>query len=380
MGKIWSKKAKSTRELLETLDEKIKSIEAYTVSTQEKQKRLIGQFLVISIGLYVIAFIVFYFLFFPPTWEKRIVYSTPLLIFPFVIFLIKRLVAWYFQRKVNKNSSQLKELRTEKKELLEQVMDKETYKVALELLSRFSEKPMPLRTNPSQQSTVDASPKSSFTTPRSTTTTQGLQQRMTATVGRVEAQQRALVANQQQRGSPYSTAPRTPYTPYQQPNRTMPMPNTPYNVRTPFPIIDQRAKSVVEKLVDYLVGDGPSNRYAMICKQCSGHNGMALQEEYEYTTFKCAFCGMLNPARKQRPIAPRLESTPERKLAARKPSSSGTSDEEKFSGSDSDDEKLTKTQNETKTLENTAKEPETVEASTTEETQEEKPETEKKED
>lgn len=84
MGKIWSKKAKSTRELLETLDEKIKSIEAYTVSTQEKQKRLIGQFLVISIGLYVISFIVFYFLFFPPTWEKRVVYSTPLLIFPFV--------------------------------------------------------------------------------------------------------------------------------------------------------------------------------------------------------------------------------------------------------------------------------------------------------
>lgn len=84
MGKIWSKKAKSTRELLESLEEKIKSIEAYTVSTQAKQKRLIGQFLVISIGLYVISFIVFYFLFFPPTWEKRIVYSTPLLIFPFV--------------------------------------------------------------------------------------------------------------------------------------------------------------------------------------------------------------------------------------------------------------------------------------------------------
>lgn len=34
--------------------------------------------------------------------------------------------------------------------------------------------------------------------------------------------------------------------------------------------------------MEYLVGDGPSNRYALICKQCLSHNGMALKEEFEY--------------------------------------------------------------------------------------------------
>lgn len=281
-------------------------------------------------------------------------------------------MAWYFERKVNKNSSQLKDLRTEKKELLEQVMDKETYKVALELLHRFSEKPALLRTNPQQSS--DASPRTSLKASPSPGMQPpvGVQQRM-LTVGQVNTQSRPALTPSSQRqvatSTPYGV--RTPYatTPYQVANR---MPNSPYypQIRTPFPVIDQRNKGVVEKLVDYLVGDGPTNRFAMICKQCMSHNGMALQEEYEYTTFKCAFCGILNPARKQRPIAPRLETTPDR-FAERRPSST-TSEEEKFSASESEDEKkVSEPKTDTETLENLEKDEEKTEI---------KPETEKKDD
>lgn len=35
---------------------------------------------------------------------------------------------------------------------------------------------------------------------------------------------------------------------------------------------------------------------------------MALQEEYEYAAFRCAFCNFLNPAKKLRPVAPRIQS------------------------------------------------------------------------
>lgn len=45
------------------------------------------------------------------------------------ILLLKRLVAWYYQRKLNKNNVQLNGLRAEKKKIIEKVMDKETYKV-----------------------------------------------------------------------------------------------------------------------------------------------------------------------------------------------------------------------------------------------------------
>lgn len=42
---------------------------------------------------------------------------------------------------------------------------------------------------------------------------------------------------------------------------------------TPYPIVNQNQKGVFEKVVDYLIGEGPSSRYAMICKECHGHNG-----------------------------------------------------------------------------------------------------------
>lgn len=59
-------------------------------------------------------------------------------------------------------------------------------------------------------------------------------------------------------------------------------------------------------MVEYLVGDGPANRFALICKQCQSHNGMALKEEFEYIAYRCCYCFYWNPARKQRPTAPKL--------------------------------------------------------------------------
>lgn len=73
----------------------------------------------------------------------------------------------------------------------------------------------------------------------------------------------------------------------------------------PRPVLP-RERGYLDKFVEYLVGDGPSNRYALICKQCQSHNGMALREEFEYIAYRCCYCYYWNPARKQRPVAPRL--------------------------------------------------------------------------
>lgn len=100
----------------------------------------------------------------------------------------------------------------------------------------------------------------------------------------------------------------------------------------PRPILP-RDRSYLDKLVEYLVGDGPSNRYALICKNCESHNGMALKEEFEYIGFRCCYCFYWNAARKQRPQAPRLPSTtgrselPEHTSASELESSSDTEEE-----------------------------------------------------
>merc|ERR1712141_233642 len=77
----------------------------------------------------------------------------------------------------------------------------------------------------------------------------------------------------------------------------------------PRPVLP-RERGYMDRVVEYLVGDGPSNRFALICKQCQSHNGMALKEEFEYIAYRCCYCFYWNPARKQKPIAPRLQAPP----------------------------------------------------------------------
>ncbi|MBN3326397.1 LNP protein, partial [Atractosteus spatula] len=93
-----------------------------------------------------------------------------------------------------------------------------------------------------------------------------------------------------------------------------------------------RERSSMDRIIEYLVGDGPQNRYALICQQCFSHNGMALKEEFEYIAFRCAYCYFLNPARRTRPQAPRL---PEFNIERRARSSSPT--EEVAAGAETSD-------------------------------------------
>lgn len=93
----------------------------------------------------------------------------------------------------------------------------------------------------------------------------------------------------------------------------------------PRPVL-QADRGVFDRLAEYLVGDGPSNRYALICRRCHRHNGMALKEEFEYLAFHCAYCQFLNPAKRKRPSAPRLPDS----------NSNPPSRRESDAGSDSD--------------------------------------------
>ncbi|XP_045457533.1 endoplasmic reticulum junction formation protein lunapark-A-like [Melitaea cinxia] len=102
----------------------------------------------------------------------------------------------------------------------------------------------------------------------------------------------------------------------------------------PRPLPD-RNRSVLEKVVDYLLKDGPNHRMALICSTCFSDNGMAMAEEFEYVSYVCAYCGKLNAACKQRPAAPLL--APARAVL---PALPGASDDSSVaSSSDSEDEK-----------------------------------------
>lgn len=255
-------------------------------------------------------------------------------------------MAWYFQRKVNSNSEQLAELRAEKRQLLDQVKTKETYKDAVEILQRFGGNDKSFSTSFSTTpNRNNVSPPNSSMNNTKIMVNTSTNMTPSTSAFKTPAARQLMNVNANISALQHRMNSQTPH--------SLISPSAVSAVRsikrTPYPIIDSTQKSVVDKMVDYLIGDGPSNRFAMICQQCFKHNGMkelhksfypiiffiylgmALQEEYEFAAFRCAFCNFFNPAKKCRPTAPRLPIEMAPSVNIQRPSTSDSSNSGNFS-------------------------------------------------
>ncbi|GAB1286443.1 Endoplasmic reticulum junction formation protein lunapark [Apodemus speciosus] len=209
---------------------------------------------------------------------------------------------------IDKNYEALDDLKSQKKKILEEVMEKETYKTAKLILERF---------DPDSKKAKELEPPSAGAA-------------VTAKPGQEVRQRTAAQRNLSPAPANQGPPPQVPVSPGPAkdasapggpPERTV-APALPRRLGSPAtsvpgmglhppgpplarPILP-RERGALDRIVEYLVGDGPQNRYALICQQCFSHNGMALKEEFEYIAFRCAYCFFLNPARKMRPQAPRL--------------------------------------------------------------------------
>ncbi|KAH8321304.1 hypothetical protein KR074_001103, partial [Drosophila pseudoananassae] len=324
-------KVKSTEAVLEGLQTQIQALEKYMINTEERKRRFVYNFVGFTIGAYILCFGLWYFFYYPPTLQECLLNLIPLILVPFVIIYLRRLFTWYFQRKLNKNGDKLARLKEDKRKILEQVMDKETYKVAVNLLERFGDKKQLRLSNTSNQA-LNRTTVEQQRTPQAAA-------RLSTTIAGQQPSQRAV--------TPYSSVYRNNNNNNNTLNNSIatsqPMTLTSASPqmravqevrrRSPFPIVDERSRSAFDRIVDFIVGDTPQNRFGMICKACHAHNGMLHKEEYEYTTFRCAFCNVLNPARKKRPVAPRLS------LEAPTPASTKRNDSSESESSDDDSDK-----------------------------------------
>ncbi|XP_078537653.1 endoplasmic reticulum junction formation protein lunapark [Lissotriton helveticus] len=319
MGGVLSRwRAKpSTVEVLETMEKEIQSLEEFREKNQRLRKLWVGRLLIYSSFVYLVTCLIVYCWYLPVEWSARLLMALPFFVFPIIIWLTRTLLIIWFSKRTERNNEALEELKSKKKKILEEVMEKETYKTAKLILERFD--PDSKKAKELEQPPGGTSP-----TPRPG---QELRQR---TVG-----QRNLSASTPANpnlGSPQAptlqaTSPGVPKetsAPGGPPERAMQQvmqsnaltrrPGSPMlgmGLHPPGPPLARpvlpRERGVVDRVVEYLVGDGPQNRYALICQQCFSHNGMALKEEFEYVAFRCAYCYFLNPARKTRPHAPRLQ-------------------------------------------------------------------------
>ncbi|TTH38812.1 Acetylcholine receptor subunit alpha [Bagarius yarrelli] len=136
MGAIISRwKAKpSTVELLEDLDKDIKDLEEFRGKNQRMQKLWVGRLLFYSAALYLLSCFSVYFLYLPDEWSGRFFTALPLIAFPALVVRTQsaRLPVFQTYRK-----KQLEDLKAVKRKILEEVMETETYKNAKLILERF---------------------------------------------------------------------------------------------------------------------------------------------------------------------------------------------------------------------------------------------------
>ncbi|KAJ8012744.1 hypothetical protein DPEC_G00046060 [Dallia pectoralis] len=303
----------STVDVLEAIDKDIQTCEECRELYQKQLKLWVWRLLLYSSLLYLIAIIVVYLWYLPEQTIGKVILALPFLVFPLFVWLLRKGVITLVKGRTGKNNDKLDDLKSRKQKILLEVMETETYKNAKMILERF---------DPDSKTKVPESLKNG--TPMTPKPGQELRQRHVTPrppVAVVSAAARPPLAPGATRsGAPLHSAPGGPpermlsAEAAQQSQMRRPMtPGTPVSgvgMHPPGPPLARpvlpRDRGAMDRVIEYLVGDGPQNRYALICQQCLTHNGMALKEEFEYLAFRCAYCFFLNPASKTRPQAPRL--------------------------------------------------------------------------
>ncbi|XP_031455299.1 endoplasmic reticulum junction formation protein lunapark isoform X2 [Phasianus colchicus] len=308
----------STVEVLEKIDKEIQTLEEFREKNQRLQKLWVGRLLFYSSLLYLATCLIVYLWCLPDEWTARFFMTLPFFAFPLIIWFIRTLLIFFFSKRTERNNDALDDLKSQKKKILEEVMEKETYKTAKLILERFDPE------SNAKEAELPSAGTSATSRPGQEIRQRTAAQRNASTLTPATPKQgspKSLVSatpspNQQRDASALTGPPERTAVPPLQSNVLPRRPGSPatsvpgMGLHPPGPPLARpilpRERGVMDRVIEYLVGDGPQNRYALICQQCCSHNGMALKEEFEYIAFRCAYCFFLNPARKTRPRAPRL--------------------------------------------------------------------------
>uniref|UniRef100_A0A8C4QWE0 Lunapark, ER junction formation factor n=2 Tax=Eptatretus burgeri TaxID=7764 RepID=A0A8C4QWE0_EPTBU len=269
----------STVEILEGIEQEIALLEENRERAERQQRLWIGRLVLYSASFYCCAAALFWFLYFPDLWLDRLLFILPFIIFPILIHMMKKFLSWWFVKSKEKDVLALEEQRDKKKRILEEVMEKETYKNAKEILEKFD--PELKKAKQQEQQQLAAS---------QVQTSQELRQRTVAqrglpsppaspsTAGAQITNARGVIGSTSPPGliaapggppekllmtSPHGPVPGRRFAPIDVAAPCAPGMHPP-GPPLPRPILP-RQRGMADRIIEYLVGDGPQNRYGPHC-------------------------------------------------------------------------------------------------------------------
>eukprot|EP00096_Caligus_rogercresseyi_P002878 TRINITY_DN1522_c0_g1_i1.p1 TRINITY_DN1522_c0_g1~~TRINITY_DN1522_c0_g1_i1.p1 ORF type:complete len:660 (+),score=163.51 TRINITY_DN1522_c0_g1_i1:126-2105(+) len=372
LSKLWWRE--SAGQQIERLQCKISSIQEFKRDTEARQTRLTKWLNILFCLFYALAMVLglIYAKFYYHNPHKNMDFFFKFKIFmgfilaPLTFFYLKRGLSWWYSRRLNQNEDKLKELRDKKSKILDEVTEKETFKVAREILEKYAPESLSKygmvsgyglssssysgRASSSSSSGISSSSysgqasSSSGISSSSSEVSSSLRHRIvpgspssvlsststsSPTISSSSSSMSSPSASSygsserssSQKIPPYVPRPLSTYGPPRPARGPLMRPAAGPLMRPPPPHLQQRMprgprplmrpvapeqKGIFGKMYDYVVGEGPGSRYALICNQCHLNNGMAQEETYEYTAFRCCYCHYWNPPKKQKPLAPKL--------------------------------------------------------------------------
>ncbi|VDO94299.1 unnamed protein product [Soboliphyme baturini] len=232
--------------------ERLRRIEVELVNTEHSlksilydKKRFFGYTCIVTGFTFTCIAIYAYFSLLPPKLGDLCLWLMVVAFCMTFFYLMKVMFSWYFSQRVEWYQLHLETLKQERIDLLQEVREKETYHVAKDLIDRFDP----------EGTTTSALAAGAATDLNDCDSTTGGFIRSTSRYPSFVTPDSLLTGLKQQR-------------------------------------------SVVDKIVDFFLNDGPNNRYALICSVCCGHNGTVPKDQIAATAFRCCYCFAFNPAPK----------------------------------------------------------------------------------
>ncbi|XP_044531431.1 endoplasmic reticulum junction formation protein lunapark-like [Gracilinanus agilis] len=133
---LWRAKP-SAVEVLENIDKEIQALEEFREKNQRLQKLWVGRLIPYSSILYLFTCLVVYSWYLPEEFTARLTMTLPFFAFLLIIWTIRTVLIFFFSKRRERNNEALDDLKSQKKKVLEEVMEKETYKTAKLILERF---------------------------------------------------------------------------------------------------------------------------------------------------------------------------------------------------------------------------------------------------
>ncbi|CAF1345429.1 unnamed protein product [Rotaria sordida] len=310
-------------EELDDLQSELTRLQQTLIQTRLRQRQWTKWFAIYAILAYVIVNICYYTFFLPQDFVTQIYAFSISITFGILLYGIHWIMRWYFRKVIQMKEEKLELFKERKQELIEEVKNKETYAVAKNLLEKYGEKLTPevgspvindQRPRASSKPTISGAekPSVSVVSPKPSSFENGNQLVQTpvregSTHQRPRASSKPTISSAEKpsvsvvspKPSSFENGNQLVQTPVREGSTRLAAGVTPGKLPR---AIQPPQRTFWGAILDTIVGDGPSKRYGLICKSCNSHNGMALEEEFEYLSFRCAYCNYFNGARKHKPV------------------------------------------------------------------------------